>query len=57
MFVPQSRKRQRLEKGVIFIDDELEQENEPPGPPSWTTQPNSQAAGLSSSCCVSTPQT
>ncbi|XP_059187977.1 Fanconi anemia group J protein [Centropristis striata] len=50
-----SRKRQRLDKGVIFIDDELDPENEPSGPKSWTTEPNSQAAGLSSSFCNPEP--
>ncbi|XP_053176881.1 Fanconi anemia group J protein [Scomber japonicus] len=50
-----SRKRQRLERGVIFIDDEPEQENHPPAPPSWTVEPNSHAAGLSSSCCSPEP--
>lgn len=44
-----SRKRQRLEQGVIFIDDDPELENEPSGYQSWTTETNSQAAG--SSCC------
>ncbi|XP_041651753.1 Fanconi anemia group J protein isoform X2 [Cheilinus undulatus] len=49
---PKSRKRQRLEQGVVFIDDdELELENEPPGPHSWTAEPHSPALGLSSSCC------
>uniref|UniRef100_UPI0037E8D14F Fanconi anemia group J protein n=1 Tax=Semicossyphus pulcher TaxID=241346 RepID=UPI0037E8D14F len=53
---PKSRKRQRLEKGVIFIDDdELELESEPSGYQSWITEPNSQAAGLSSSCCSPEP--
>ncbi|KAM7399849.1 hypothetical protein PAMP_019090 [Pampus punctatissimus] len=46
-----SRKRQRLEQGVIFIDDEPEQDNHPSGPQTWTAEPNSQTAGLSSSCC------
>ncbi|KAI3354667.1 hypothetical protein L3Q82_019165, partial [Scortum barcoo] len=50
-----SCKRQRLEKGVIFIDDEPELENEPSGTPSWTNEPNSQAAGSSSSCCSPEP--
>ncbi|XP_038549559.1 Fanconi anemia group J protein [Micropterus salmoides] len=50
-----SRKRQRLEQGVVFIDDEPELENEPSGPQSWTTEPNSQAAGLSSACCSPEP--
>lgn len=57
MFVPQSRKKQRLEQGVIFIDDdddEPELENEESGPQSWTTEPNIQSAELPSSCCVST---
>ncbi|XP_034385023.1 Fanconi anemia group J protein isoform X2 [Cyclopterus lumpus] len=47
------RKRQRLEQGVIFIDDELE--NEPSGAQSWSTEPNAQAAGPSSSCCSPEP--
>ncbi|KAM9318620.1 Fanconi anemia group J protein [Pholidichthys leucotaenia] len=50
-----SRKMQRLKQGVVFIDDEdpqSEQEDEPSGPQSWTLDPNSQAAGWSSSCCV-----
>ncbi|XP_035857205.1 Fanconi anemia group J protein isoform X2 [Sander lucioperca] len=52
-----SCKRPRLERGVIFIDDdELGLEHEPSGPPSWrSTEPNSQAAGLSSSCCSPEP--
>ncbi|XP_027136219.1 Fanconi anemia group J protein isoform X3 [Larimichthys crocea] len=50
-----SRKRQRLEQGVIFIDDEPEQENEPSGVRNWTTGPNSQAAGVPSSCCSPEP--
>lgn len=54
VFVPQSRKRQRLEQGVIFIDDNPEPENDSSGPQSWKTESNSQAAGMSSSCCVST---
>uniref|UniRef100_A0A3B4ZN16 DNA 5'-3' helicase n=1 Tax=Stegastes partitus TaxID=144197 RepID=A0A3B4ZN16_9TELE len=52
-----SRKKQRLEPGVIFIDDEPEQENEPRGPQNWTAESNGQAAGSSSSCCVSTVKT
>ncbi|XP_032364148.1 Fanconi anemia group J protein isoform X2 [Etheostoma spectabile] len=49
-----SRKRQRVDRGVIFIDDELE--NEPSTPQSWrSTEPNSQAAGLSSSYCSPEP--
>ncbi|XP_068568453.1 Fanconi anemia group J protein isoform X2 [Cebidichthys violaceus] len=47
------RKRKRLEQGVVFIDDELE--NEPSGAQTWTTEPNPQAAGLSSSCCSPEP--
>ncbi|XP_031728340.1 Fanconi anemia group J protein [Anarrhichthys ocellatus] len=47
------RKRQRLEQGVVFIDDEPE--NEPSGAQTWTTEPNAQAAGLSSSCCSPEP--
>ncbi|XP_044057768.1 Fanconi anemia group J protein isoform X2 [Siniperca chuatsi] len=50
-----SRKRQRLEQGVIFIDDEPELENEPSGPQSLTTEPNSQAAVMSSSSCSPEP--
>ncbi|KAM7413743.1 hypothetical protein PAMA_020899 [Pampus argenteus] len=50
-----SRKRQRLEQGVVFIDDEPEQENHPSGPQPWTAEPNSQTAGLSSSCCSPEP--
>lgn len=57
MFVPQSRKRPRLEQGVIFLDDEPELENNPSGSRSLMADTNSQAAGLSSSCCVSTLQT
>ncbi|XP_054456847.1 Fanconi anemia group J protein [Anoplopoma fimbria] len=47
------RKRQRLEQGVVFIDDELD--NEPSGPQGWTMEPNTQAAGQSSSCCSPEP--
>nr|XP_046244527.1 Fanconi anemia group J protein [Scatophagus argus] len=50
-----SRKRQRLERGVIFIDDE--EVNEPSETQSSRTEPNSQAAGLSSSCCSPEPCT
>ncbi|XP_008274661.1 Fanconi anemia group J protein [Stegastes partitus] len=50
-----SRKKQRLEPGVIFIDDEPEQENEPRGPQNWTAESNGQAAGSSSSCCAPEP--
>ncbi|XP_023276258.1 Fanconi anemia group J protein [Seriola lalandi dorsalis] len=42
------RKRQRLEKGVIFIDDDSELENEPPDQ-SVSTETNNPAAGLFSS--------
>uniref|UniRef100_A0A3Q1G5Q8 DNA 5'-3' helicase n=1 Tax=Acanthochromis polyacanthus TaxID=80966 RepID=A0A3Q1G5Q8_9TELE len=45
-----SRKKQRLEQGVVFIDDEPEQENEPAGPQDWSTETNSQAPCLPSSC-------
>ncbi|XP_049911482.1 Fanconi anemia group J protein isoform X4 [Epinephelus moara] len=46
-----NRKRQRLEQGVIFIDDELEPENEPSCPQSLNSNPtHSQASGLSSCC-------
>lgn len=56
---PESRKRQRLEKGVIFIDDdddddELELENKPSGFPSWTKEAPNPVAG-SSSCWTSEP--
>ncbi|KAF0030339.1 hypothetical protein F2P81_017070 [Scophthalmus maximus] len=44
-----SRKRKRLEQGVIFIDDEPEQENKP-SCQSWATELNSPVASLSSSC-------
>ncbi|XP_069390680.1 Fanconi anemia group J protein isoform X2 [Paralichthys olivaceus] len=50
----QSRKRKRLEQGVIFIDDEPEQENQPPGP-SWATEPSSPLTGLPSSCTAPEP--
>ncbi|XP_068441804.1 Fanconi anemia group J protein isoform X2 [Clinocottus analis] len=43
----QPRKRQRLDQGVIFIDDEQEM--------SSTIEPSAQAAGLSSSCCSPEP--
>ncbi|GLD52973.1 Fanconi anemia group J protein isoform X1, partial [Lates japonicus] len=46
-----SRKRQRLEQGVIFIDEEPELANETSGQ-SWATEPNSLAAGFSSACSV-----
>ncbi|XP_049911467.1 Fanconi anemia group J protein isoform X3 [Epinephelus moara] len=50
-----NRKRQRLEQGVIFIDDELEPENEPSCPQSLNSNPtHSQASGLSS-CCSREP--
>ncbi|XP_011481284.1 Fanconi anemia group J protein isoform X1 [Oryzias latipes] len=46
-----SQKRQRLQNGVIFIDDEPEPETEPP---LFQTDPtNNQAA---SSCCVPVPE-
>lgn len=54
MFVPQSRKRPRLERGVIFIDDDPEPQNDSMDSQSWKTESDSQAAGMSSSCCVST---
>lgn len=57
MFASQSRKRQRLEQGVVFIDDdddEPELENEPSGFQSWTAEPPTPSAAQSSSCCVST---
>ncbi|KAM3616193.1 uncharacterized protein V6R79_014125 [Siganus canaliculatus] len=44
-----SRKRQRMQQGVIFIDDDLECELQ--GPQNGTTEASSQAAGLSSSLC------
>ncbi|XP_040903306.1 Fanconi anemia group J protein isoform X2 [Toxotes jaculatrix] len=49
-----ARKKQRLEKGVIFIDDELDLPNEPSGP-SWATEPNSSAASVSSTCSSPEP--
>ncbi|XP_070826529.1 Fanconi anemia group J protein [Chaetodon trifascialis] len=49
-----SRKRQRLELGVVFIDDEPELQNEPSVPQSWMREPDSQAAGMSS-CCSPEP--
>ncbi|KAI9540900.1 hypothetical protein NQZ68_036236, partial [Dissostichus eleginoides] len=52
VFDRQSRKRQRLEQGVVFIDDdEPEHGDEHSGPPSWTVKQSSQSAALSSSCC------
>ncbi|XP_061574680.1 Fanconi anemia group J protein [Cololabis saira] len=51
----QSHKRQRPQKGVIFIDDEDELDVEPSVPPSWIPAMNSQKAGLSSSYCVPEP--
>ncbi|XP_030008744.1 Fanconi anemia group J protein [Sphaeramia orbicularis] len=54
---PKGHKRQHLEKGVIFIDDEPECENQPSANQSWITQPNSPAASLPSSCCFSEPCT
>uniref|UniRef100_A0A3Q3L5G2 DNA 5'-3' helicase n=1 Tax=Mastacembelus armatus TaxID=205130 RepID=A0A3Q3L5G2_9TELE len=44
-----SRKRQRLELGVVFIDDDSKPENKPSGSQSWTTEPNDPAASMSSS--------
>lgn len=52
-FVFQSSKRQRLEKGVVFIDDDSELENVTPGPLSWKTESDNQKAGMASPCCVS----
>ncbi|XP_056905680.1 Fanconi anemia group J protein isoform X1 [Takifugu flavidus] len=46
-----SCKRQRLEQGVIFIDDDQEPENVSPG---WT---KSQKAGMASPCCATGPCT
>ncbi|XP_036930159.1 Fanconi anemia group J protein isoform X7 [Acanthopagrus latus] len=51
----ESRKRPRLEQGVIFLDDEPELENKPSGSRSLMADTNSQAAGLSSSCCSPEP--
>ncbi|XP_069578846.1 Fanconi anemia group J protein isoform X1 [Brachyistius frenatus] len=48
----QSRKKQRLERGVIFIDDEPQLEQQPSGPWSWRAESSSPAAGRSSSCCA-----
>ncbi|XP_047450348.1 Fanconi anemia group J protein [Mugil cephalus] len=47
-----SRKRQRLEQGVVFIDDEPELEIEPTAGQSCTAETKSEAAGSSSSCCA-----
>ncbi|KAK2847523.1 hypothetical protein Q5P01_010522 [Channa striata] len=44
------RKRPRLEKGVIFIDDEPELENELTGCQSWNAEPNNSAAVSSPPC-------
>ncbi|XP_074536130.1 Fanconi anemia group J protein [Halichoeres trimaculatus] len=55
---PKSRKRQRLEKGVVFIDDDEdvpELEYEPLGFQSWTTEAPTPAAPVSSSCCTPEP--
>lgn len=57
MFASQSRKRQRLEKGVVFTDDEPELENQPAGPQSWNAETKHQAPGCSSTSYVSTIQT
>uniref|UniRef100_A0A3B4HCA1 DNA 5'-3' helicase n=1 Tax=Pundamilia nyererei TaxID=303518 RepID=A0A3B4HCA1_9CICH len=57
VFASQSRKRQRLEKGVVFTDDEPELENQPAGPQSWNAETKHQAPGCSSTSCVSTIQT
>ncbi|XP_034556652.1 Fanconi anemia group J protein isoform X2 [Notolabrus celidotus] len=56
---PKSRKRQRLEQGVVFLgdDDEPEPEDGPSGFQSWATEPRSPAAALSSSCCSPEPCT
>ncbi|XP_037533678.1 Fanconi anemia group J protein [Nematolebias whitei] len=53
-----SHKRQRLQKGVIFIDDhEPELEKETSGLESWSAASEVQTDGLSSSCHVSEPCT
>ncbi|XP_015240482.1 PREDICTED: Fanconi anemia group J protein-like [Cyprinodon variegatus] len=51
----QSHKKQRTQRGVIFMDDEPEPENETSGPQSWKTASSSQAAGSSSSCSACEP--
>ncbi|XP_039986589.1 Fanconi anemia group J protein isoform X3 [Xiphias gladius] len=48
------QKKQRLEQGVIFIDDEQELDNEP-SDQSLTTEPNNPAVGLSSLCSAPEP--
>uniref|UniRef100_A0A7N6BZX1 DNA 5'-3' helicase n=1 Tax=Anabas testudineus TaxID=64144 RepID=A0A7N6BZX1_ANATE len=50
-----SRKKQRLERGVVFIDDEQELDNKPSGSQTWTTEPTSPAAILSPSCSSPEP--
>ncbi|XP_035767254.1 Fanconi anemia group J protein homolog [Neolamprologus brichardi] len=47
-----SRKRQRLEKGVVFTDDEPELENQPAGAQSWNAETKHQAPGCSSTSCM-----
>lgn len=42
-----------MEQGVIFIDDDPEPENASSTAQSWETESKSQAAEISSSCCVS----
>ncbi|KAM9852814.1 Fanconi anemia group J protein [Aulostomus maculatus] len=46
-----SHKRQRLEKGVVFIGDEPEPENQLPCPQNWIVESNNLADQLSSSSC------
>ncbi|XP_068601664.1 Fanconi anemia group J protein [Brachionichthys hirsutus] len=52
----QSRKRQRLEKGVVFLNDDDDEDDDDDGaPPSWMTKPSIQPAGSSPSCCPPEP--
>ncbi|CAG06504.1 unnamed protein product, partial [Tetraodon nigroviridis] len=44
-----SCKRQRLEKGVVFMDDDSELESVSPGPLCWKTESNSQKAEMACS--------
>ncbi len=64
VFFPQTSKRRCLERGVIYIDDDEEEEHlerPVPGVQSWTMEFNSGARADSGQsqpqCCVSAPQT
>ncbi|XP_035985322.1 Fanconi anemia group J protein homolog isoform X1 [Fundulus heteroclitus] len=48
-------KKQRPQKGIIFLDDEPELESETTRPQSWKTASNKQAAGVTSSSSASKP--